>query len=341
MNLRRLPIFAAAGALALSSAWFLIPQRTADACLHPPKEFKYPIKAGAQKGLVFFADGREELVIRPSYKVEGEGLKVKNDAVEGFTTLAWIVPVPSLPDTYKEADEKLFSELAEFTKAKEEPHKGDPRNSRHGGTWGEKEKKLGAEFLEQVKVGDYTIQPVKANGEIGAAELNNWLSTNSFGRVDEKVMKFYIDQDYYWLAVKLNNDKGLPADGEVKPLRIGFDTEKPVFPIKINQGRGSFDLELWVVTPKQIDTEKTKAQGLKTVAQQDDDMFQANLRTSFEKLPKVVKEMANDDEGLKNLKQGDLYCYRFFGVGMDGDTDLSKLDGDLTFTFVEETAETK
>ncbi|MCA8914290.1 MAG: DUF2330 domain-containing protein [Planctomycetes bacterium] len=339
MSLRRIPVLAAAGALAISSAWLLLPQPTAQACMHPPKEFKFPIKAGAQKGLVFFADGREELVIRPSYTVEGEGIVVKNDAVEGFNSLAWIVPVPNLPDTYKEADAKLFTELADFTEPMERPSKGDKRNAL-GDDWGPAEKQ-GAEFLEQVKVGDYTIQPVKAKGELGAAELNNWLGDNGFGKVDEKVMKHYIDKEYYWLAVKLNNDKGLPANGEVKPLRIGFATDKPVYPIKINQGRGSFDLELWVITQQQIDTELTKAQGLKTVTQQDNEMLQANLKTSFSKLPKVVKEVANDDEALKNLKTGDLYCYRFFGVGMDGDCDVSKLDSDFTFTFVEEKPATK
>ncbi|MCB9893144.1 MAG: DUF2330 domain-containing protein [Planctomycetes bacterium] len=329
-----------AGAIAFGGA-LLVDNRTAEACLHPPKEFQFPIKAGSQKGLVFFADGREQLVIRPSYTVEGEGLVVKNDAVEGFNTLAWIVPVPNLPDTYEEADAKLFSELAEFTKPIEDPAQDDKRNAL-GNDWHDSEKeKDGAEFLEQVKVGDYTIQPVKAKGEMGGLELNRWLTDNGFGSVDEKVMKHYIDKGYYWLAVKLNNAKGLPANGEVKPLRIGFATDKPTFPIKINQGRGSFDLELWVITSKQIDTDKTKAQGLKTVKQQDDEMVQSNQKTTFSRLPEVVKEVANDDEALKNLKTGDLYCYRFFGAGMDGDCDLSKLDEDFTFTFKEEKPATK
>lgn len=327
------------GAFAFGAALF-IETRDAQACLHPEREFKFPIKAGAQKGLIFFADGREELVIRPSYKVEGEGLKVKNDAVEGFTTLAWLVPVPNLPDTYKEADAKLFSELEDFTKPQERISR-DSRNSAKG-EWGpEEDSQDGVEFLEEVKVGDYSIQPVKAKGEMGALELNNWLSTNGFGSVDEKVMKYYIDNNHYWLAIKLKNDKGLPANGEVKPLRIGFDTDKPVYPIKINQGRGSFDLELWLITAQEIDTEKTKALGLETVEQQDSTMLQKNRKTRFSDLPQVVKDVASDDEGLKKLKAGELYCYRFFGVGVDKDIDLSKLEADLSFSFKEQPQEEK
>ena len=321
------------GAFAFGGA-LLLDNHTAEACLHPPKEFKYPIKSGAQKGLIYFADGREELVIRPSYTVEGEGLKVKNDAVEGFTTIAWLVPVPSLPDTYEEADAKLFSELSSFTEAQDNPS-NDAKRESLGHDWNGPAEEQGAEFLEAVKVGDYTIQPVKAKGEIGAMELNSWLTTNGFGGVDAKVMNYYIEKEHYWLAIKLKNDKGLPANGEVKPLRIGFATDKPVYPIKINQGRGSFDLELWVITNQEIDTDKTKLQGLETIEQRDSDMLQKNRKTGFGKLPEVAKEVINDDEGLKKLAAGDLYCYRFFGVDMDGDTDLSKLESDLTFTFKE------
>ncbi|MCA8913577.1 MAG: DUF2330 domain-containing protein [Planctomycetes bacterium] len=328
--IKRLPVFAAAGALSLTAAWALIPQPTAEACMHPPREFKYPIKAGAQRGLILFSDGHEELVIRPSYKVEGEGLKVKNDAVEGFTTLAWIVPVPNLPDTYKEADAKLFTELGKFTEPKEPVWRGDPRNAEDP-TDDAHDEKEGAEFLEEVKVGDYTIQPVKAKGEIGAVELNGWLKDNGFGEVDAKVMKHYIENSYYWLAVKLHRDEGLPQNGEVKPLQIGFDTDKPVYPMKINQGRGSFDLELWVISADEIDTEKTKAQGLLTVKQKDPAMYQANRKTEYARLPKVVKDLADSDAKLKKLKEGDLYCYRFFGAGMDDKVDLAKLESDLGF----------
>ncbi len=306
-----------------------------EACLHGPSEYTVPIKAGAQAGLIFFADGRQEMVIRPSYQSQApeEGKKVKNDASAKLTSLAWIIPTPSLPDTYKEADAGLFTKLEEFTKQEEKDRKNwGPREGKAGGV------ALGAEedgvtFEEEVVVGDYKIQPIKAKGELGGKELNSWLKDNGFGELKETVLKYYLDKDYYWLAVKLHNAKGLPEDGNVKPLQIGFNTEKPCYPIKINAGSGEFDLALWLITNKEVDLDKTKAFGLKTFEQEDAEMVQQNRETRFSALPEAVKKVATDDAGLKTLKSGKLRCYRFAAYGLDKEVDLAKLEGDLTFEF--------
>lgn len=322
-----------AGALAatvMGASAYLMDATPAEACIHPQKEFKYPIKSGAQKGLIFFADGRQEMVIRPGYKVDGEGLEARNDAVEGFTEVAWLVPVPSLPDNYEEVDDKMFGDLEKFTKAE----LGWPaRNARvaRDGEPGQDADQPGAQFEESVEVGDYTIQPVKAKGELGALELNGWLEDNGFGTVDAEIMKYYQDNDHYWLAVKLRNPEGLPADGTVKPLQIGFKTDKPVYPIKINEGRGEFDLELWLITNNKVDLDKTRAFGLTTVEQRDVDMEQTNRKTAFNNLPESVRDIAAGVDELKPLKDGDLHCYRFFGAGLNEKTDLGKLKDDLKF----------
>ena len=116
----------AAGSLAVASVagiWALGGINEVNACIHPPKEFKYPIKAGTQKGLIFFADGYETMIIQPGYKVENTELKNRNDAIEGFTTVAWVIPVPQAPDLYEEANKQTFSKLADFTPGLENrPH---------------------------------------------------------------------------------------------------------------------------------------------------------------------------------------------------------------------------
>jgi len=323
-------VFAAALAFAP-----LIPHEPVQACIHGPSEFIVPIKAGGQAGLIFFADGREQLVIRPSYSYElpedADG-KGKNDATSKLTSLAWLIPVPSLPDTYKEADDKMFSRLEEFTKAEDKEKQNWSKDAKPG------EAALGLEedgmaMEEAVKVGDYTIQPIKAKGEMGGNELNAWLKDNGFGAVAEDTLKFYVGKDYYWLAVRLNNPKGLPADGSVKPLQIGFKTDTPVYPVKINAGRGSFDLDLWLITAKEVDLEKSKVFGLKTFEQDDETMMQKNRETRFSALPEQVKKIAMDDAGLKSMKAGKLYCYRFQGHGLDDSINLGKLEADLNFEF--------
>lgn len=327
-------IFVFATALAFAP---LIPHDPVQACIHGPSEYTVPIKAGGQAGLIFFADGRQEMVIRPSYTVElpedGKD-KAKNDASTKLTSLAWLIPVPSLPDTYKEADDKLFSKLAEFTKGEDKEKQNWGKGTR--GAPGEADLGLeedGMAMEEAVKVGDYTIQPIKAKGEMGGNELNAWLKDNGFGSVAEDTLKFYVGKEYYWLAVRLHNAKGLPADGSVKPLQIGFATDKPVYPLKINAGRGEFDLDLWLITAKEVDLEKSKAFGLETFEQGDSSTVQKNRETKFSALPEQVKKIAADDAGLKALKAGKLYCYRFQGYDLDGSTNLGKLENDLSFEF--------
>jgi hypothetical protein len=164
-------------------------------------------------------------------------------------------------------------------------------------------------------------------------ELKGWLKDNGFGEVADSVLKHYLDNDYYWLAVKLSREQGLPASGNVKPLAIGFDTETPCYPLKINAGSGKFEMELWVITANELDLEKTKTFGLQTVEQRDPLMSQQNRSTRFSDLPEVVRKVADDQDKLKKLKAGELRCYRFFGAGMNETTDISKLDKDLTFEF--------
>ncbi|MBK8207553.1 MAG: DUF2330 domain-containing protein [Planctomycetes bacterium] len=320
----------AAIAISATVAMYAFQPTPVDACLHPPREFKIPIKADAQKGLIFFVDGYQETVIRPGYKLDTEGMKVKNDAVEGFTTIAWLIPTPNLPDNYKEADAAMFSKLEEFTKPEENV---GLNSAQEDGVDSDKLEKHGAEFLEEVVVGDYKIQPIKASGELGVLEMKGWLKDNGFGEPTDKALRHYTDAGHYWLAVKLHNPKGLPANGEVKPLQIGFKTDKPVYPLRIYEGGGTFDLEMWVISDREVDTEKSKAYGLQTVEQRDVMMHQANRKTTYVDLPEEVRKIADDTKALAKLKKGDLHVCRFFAAGINDTIKLSEWKTDLTLEF--------
>ena len=63
-----LPLMGCFAALALSPA-------PGEACIHGPKEFKGYVDSGAQRGLVFWDNGREELVIQPAYTVNTAALE--------------------------------------------------------------------------------------------------------------------------------------------------------------------------------------------------------------------------------------------------------------------------
>src|SRR5271155_2837986 len=62
------------------------------ACLHPPRDYKGTLTATTQEALVFYRDGREDLVLKVNYKLQGD-----NNLPAG---LAWVVPVPNKPDSY-------------------------------------------------------------------------------------------------------------------------------------------------------------------------------------------------------------------------------------------------
>lgn len=332
MSALRYALAATAAASMLLGSYALAPQ-TSQACIHPEREFKVPISADAQKGILFFDNGRQEMVIRPGYKLDTKGLKAKDDAIAGFTTVAWLIPTPSLPDNYKEVDAKLFTELESFTKAEQEWGANGIEDGQRSPRSHGRPAAGGVEFHEQVKAGDYTIQPIKASGELGMVELKAWFKDNGFAEPKESLVRWYTENEYYWLAVKLHNPKGLLANGQVKPLQIGFKTDKPVYPVRINEGAGKFDLELWVVSRKEIDTKKSESLGLKTVEQRDPTMHQSNRETKFADLPAEVRKVAQDREGLNAMKEGKLYCYRFFATGVNDKIDLSKWKGDLSFEF--------
>jgi hypothetical protein len=314
-----------------------------DACIHPPKGFTAYVDSGAQRGLVFFDNGREELVIQPSYTVSTIDMPASEftDAglLKNLTAFAWVVPLPSLPDSYAEADAKLFDDISAFTGIVSripEPERGPDES-------GPKifdEEDAVVEFFAALKVGDYTIQPIKAKGEAGGKELAAWLEDNGFGELDQRVLRFYLAAEYYWLAIKLNAGAGLPAEASAKPLRISFKTPRPVYPFKIYDKRGSFDLELWLITRHAVDLTKSKAFGIETAEQLRDSDEQKNRETSYVRLPETVRAIADGTEELKELRTGKVYVYRFFGHELDSEegVDLGLLQDELHFEFEKDVA---
>lgn len=314
-----------------------------EACIHPPKGFKGMVDSAAQRGLVFFDNGREELVLQPGFTVNTSELDADEFTEDGmlksFKAFAWIVPLPSLPDSYAEVEPALFADLAEFTSIA--PRIPSPEKDADDGppiVFEDDEEDV--VFFEPLEVGSYAIQPIKANGEQGGVELAAWLKSNGFGDVDERVLRFYLQGGYYWLAIKLSAEAGLPADGSVKPLQISFKTPRPVYPFKIHDKRGEFDLELWLVTREAVDLTKSRQFGIETAEQISDSDQQQNRETSYVKLPESARAIADGSPDLKALRTGKVFVYRFFGRDIDADDglDLGLLQDELHFEFEKDVA---
>lgn len=315
-----------------------------NACIHGPEGFKGYVDSGAQRGLVFWDNGREELVIQPAYTINTTALEADEFTDDGmlknFKSFAWVLPLPSLPDKYAEVEPEIFTDLSKFTEVSSripEPEKSDDEA---GPVIAFDESEDEIEFFEALEVGDYVIQPIKAKGEVAGKELSGWLKDNGFGEVDERVMRFYIENDYYWLAMKLSSKDGLPADGSAKPLHISFKTPVPTYPWKIYDKRGEFDIELWVVTRNAIDLTKSRRFGLDTPEQLDDSQMQKNREPSYVQLPESVRAIGDSTNELKALRIGKVFLYRFVGHNIESEAglDLSLLQDELFFEFEKDIA---
>ena len=332
-----LPMVACLGVLVWTPA-------STSACIHGPAGFKGYVDSGAQRGLVFWDNGREELVIQPAYTINTTALDADEFTDDGmlknFKSFAWVLPLPSLPDSYAEADPEIFTDLDKFTEISSripEPEKSDDES---GPVIAFDESDDEIEFFEALEVGDYNIQPIKAKGELAGKELSGWLKDNGFGEVDERVMRFYIENEYYWLAIKLSNKDGLPADGSAKPLHVSFKTPVPTYPWKIYDKRGAFDIELWVVTRNAIDLTKSRRFGLDTPEQLDDSQMQKNREPSYVQLPESVRVIGDSTNDLKTLRIGKVFLYRFVGHNIESEEglDLSLLQDELFFEFEKDIA---
>lgn len=204
------------------------------ACIHAPKDYAGSVAQSGQTAIVFWDQGVEDLVLRPAYVSKGG---------KAPASLAWVIPVPSAPQSYGIVKESAFQALFKAWERNESLATDSLRSAPKGRSNG------GIEFLKKAVVGEYEIQPIKATGPAGAKALNAWLVAKGFGAVPEENMAYYVQREWVWLCVKANTRA---ASGKLRPLRVTFKTPRPVYPLKFSTHQGTFDLTLWVVTRKPL-----------------------------------------------------------------------------------------
>jgi hypothetical protein len=323
-----------------ATALLLVPGRH-EAGIHGPADFGGYVDTGPQRGLLFWDNGRQEMVIQPGWTIATATLSSDeyNDdgLLRNFDALAWVIPLPSVPDSYKVVEPDLFDELDTFTSpASRVPEPEGGSDVDDGPVISDGSETAEVELYEVVDVGDYSIQALKARGEAGGKELQAWFRNNGFGSFDERVLRWYNANDYCWLVIKATVKNGLPPDGTLKPLHISFRTARPCYPFKAYDKRGTFNLELYVITRHALDLTKSRAFGLETPEQQADHRMQPNRQTSFVKLPETVRAIADGSEDLKELRVSPLHVYRFSGRNIEHDDlgiDLAILQDELHFEF--------
>jgi len=222
-------------ALAGSSAW---------ACLHGPSSAgPIEIDQDRQKAVVLYNAGREELILGVDYEVKGGEID----------EIAWVIPVPQVPDAYAEADPEVFSAAAMAWHAAR-PRPPAPRSAADSLSDGNllKAAPPPIRLLETVKVGSYEIQPIQTSGAEAGPALNAWLKQNGFGEVPLENMSFYLERDWTWLAAKAKLGKA-SAKAELRPLQLSFASDEVVYPLKFSTHQGEFAVELFVLTREPLE----------------------------------------------------------------------------------------
>lgn len=214
---------------------------SADGILVPPRDYQGSLEEQAQEAIIVFEPGSES-------KSAVEHLILKIRVVGEIDNFAWVVPLPSEPQTAPE-DAGLFREVFDYVEARRQqsltPKKGEAFDSANKATSDQ-----AVEVLSRRVVGSYDVAVVK---ERRAGALNQWLVREGYQRLDDAddVIRFYRDRDYVFACIKVSDAARQDAKTvDLHPLRFSFSTggrDGIYFPMKITGlQQGSFDVNLYV-----------------------------------------------------------------------------------------------
>lgn len=199
------------------------------ACIHAPVTYKDVVSEQTKEALLFHDGTNAHLVIKTNLKA--------TTALP--SSMAWVIPLPSLPSRYEEVDPGLFRELFEVADA------AAPKFE----SFGETEDKIRVHPTRVV--GNYQVQPIEVLSEEAGSELNAWLTQKGFSPVPVENQKYYLRRGAVFLAVKINRLTGDSTD--LKPLHITYRADRLVLPLKFSTHSGGFDVMLYTFTPQRLE----------------------------------------------------------------------------------------
>ncbi|WP_405442773.1 DUF2330 domain-containing protein [Streptomyces avidinii] len=196
-------------------------------------------------------DGRtEQIVMR--FSVGGDAHRA-----------AWIMPVPGRA-TVELGDSRMFDELGRLTRPEHrsrgyfwprerdwpfDPATGDTAGAPAPGSAAPPVGVVGREQL-----GDFDVARLTATDPDA---LRNWLESNGFKLPDRLAteVKPYVDQKWEYVAVRLApRDRDKPLRGDLDPLRIRFESDRLVYPMRLSRmARTPQSLGLYVLADHRME----------------------------------------------------------------------------------------
>lgn len=232
----------------------------ADGVIMPP--YNNYIYETNQKALIFWNEEEKEETMVLAVGVTGKA-----------SNFGWVVPVPSKPEVEK-GDAAIFETLYDLTLPKEnllDKIKGTdnyygiyPTAEDYGMNKSTSEDASSVEVVEEKRVGVLDVAVLSATD---AEDLDDWLKENEYklpGDDEEYVLydynrnklsslaviQDYLDDGWYFIASKVDlkfADNSLGSQN-INPLRITFETNEPVFPMKLTAlADRSVDIALYVI----------------------------------------------------------------------------------------------
>jgi hypothetical protein len=234
-----------------------------------PLDYTGDVDQAAQQVLVLHrarkgdTTGYQEMIIRVQPFFQG---------AEAFPAeLAWVITVPGKPERYDTCDsgvllaatglhDRLFG-LAQAQWANRTefgwPDWLPPKLlSRSADSFATTDGTVAEGQL--VKVGPYTITPLRARGAEAVTALNAYLKERGFPQEDPGHLQYFIDNDFTFLCVRVMPPAGDATLGralDLPPLVVGFETDRPYYPGLFSSRQGDFALDLTIVSDKPLDTE--------------------------------------------------------------------------------------
>lgn len=177
-----------------------------------------------ERALVIDRDnGREEMVLSLDLRPDGAG------------RAAIVLPVPADPEVEEIASGDPLTYLDIATAPPPTANSGE--DGAVGAAGG------GVDVIGRDVIGGYDVARLRA-GDAGA--LDEWLERNGYTLPAgaEPIMADYIDDDWRFVAIRLPDT----AAGALKPLRVGFDAEELVYPMRLTSlATAPVDLTLYVL----------------------------------------------------------------------------------------------
>ncbi len=200
--------WAAAAIAAAASLWAAT--QPADAC---GCGVAIEAEVNSESGLVVVGPGEEQIILSLDLESAGD------------ERAAVILPVPGVPEVAAIEDGDPLAYLEQATQPP--PEVGSGSGDEDGATAGAAPP---VDVIGREEIGGYDVTRLASSDR---EALDTWLDENGYEVPDgaEPIFASYIRQGWKFVAIRLAPD----SDGRLKPLRVSFPAEIPIYPMRLSQ----------------------------------------------------------------------------------------------------------